>query len=315
MLWMLVRRAGFSVVALLVVSFILFVLTRVVPGSPALTVLSNEAPQTAIDAFERHLGLDKPILDQYVVWLGNVLEADLGKSYVTGLPIADTLAESLPITLELVILSFVFAVVASVPLGMISALNQGSWIDHLTRIVAVTGISVPVFWVGLMAIVLLAVGLGWFPPGGFIPLSAGLWPHVLVLVLPVFSLGFHYVSELSRLTRSSMLEALSQDYVRTARAMGLSRPRVWWYALKNALAPVVNVAAMIFGYSFGAAVIIEFVFAIPGLSRTLLDAINQRDYPMIQMTVLVVTAVFILANLVADLLNVALNPKLRRKGA
>ena len=315
MLWMLVRRAGFSVIALLVVSFVLFVLTRVVPGSPALTVLGVEAPTAVIEAYERDLGLDLPILEQYGVWLKHAVEGDLGTSYMTGLPITETLAESLPITLELVILSFIFAVLASVPLGMISALNAGTWIDHLTRAIAVTGISVPVFWVGLMAIVFLAVGLGWFPPGGFIPISAGLWPHALMLVLPVFSIGFHYVSELSRLTRSSMLESLSQDYVRTARAMGLSRPRVWWYALKNALAPVVNVGAMIFGYSFGAAVIIEFVFAIPGLSRTLLDAINQRDFPMIQGTVLVVTAVFILANLVADLLNVALNPKLRRTGA
>ena len=311
MLWDSLRRTVFSAFVLVLVSLALFVLTRAVPGSPAIIVLGIESLPEDLLAFERDYGLDRPLLEQFATWFGNTLRGDLGSSYMTGLPLAEELAETVPVTLELVTLSIAFAIIVGVPIGMVSALKSGRTVDTLSRLFAVIGVSVPSFWLGLILIVYVSVGLGWFPPGGFVPISRGPFAHLYSLVLPVFTLGLHYVAVLSRLTRSSMLDALSQDYIRTARAMGLSRPLIWLYALKNAAAPVVTVSAMAFGYSFGWALIIEHVFSIPGMSRALLNAIQERDYPTIQMVVVVITAVFITANLAADVLNRALNPKLK----
>ncbi len=311
MLWDSLRRTAFSAFVLVVVSLVLFMLTRAVPGSPAIIVLGIESLPEELRQFERDHGLDRPMLEQFVTWSGDVLKGDLGNSYMTGLPLGAELAETVPITLELVILSIAFAIVIGVPIGMISAFKSGRTVDTVSRLFAVLGVSIPSFWLGLILIVYVSVGLGWFPPGGFVPFSRDPLAHLYALVLPVLTLGLHYVAVLSRLTRSSMLDALSQDYIRTARAMGLSRPLIWIYALKNAAAPVVTVSAMAFGYSFGWALIIEHVFSIPGMSRALLNAIQERDYPTIQMVVLVITAVFITANLAADVLNRALNPKLK----
>ena len=311
MLWDSLRRTAFSAFVLVVVLLVLFVLTRAVPGSPAIIVLGIESLPEELLAFEHDHGLDRPLIEQFATWFGNTITGDLGNSYMTGLPLAGELAETVPITLELVILSIPFAIVVGVPIGMVSAFKSGRMVDTVSRLFAVIGVSIPSFWLGLILIVYVSVGLGWFPPGGFVPLSRGLFAHLYSLVLPVFTLGLHYVAVLSRLTRSSMLDALSQDYIRTARAMGLSRPLIWLYALKNAAAPVVTVSAMAFGYSFGWALIIEHVFSIPGMSRALLNAIQERDYPTIQMVVVVITEVFITANLAADVLNRALNPKLR----
>jgi len=310
-----VSRLAFSAFALLLVSAVLLLLTRAVPDSPARVVLGHEATEAQVRQFEQEAGLDRPLLEQYGRWLGDlVLRGDFGKSWVTGRRMNEELARTLPITLELVTVAFLFAVALSLPLGIVSALYQGRWIDHAARLFAVIGVSIPGFWLGLMLIAWFAVGLGWLPPGGWVPLSAGLWPHLQSLLLPAFALGIYYTAILSRMTRSSMVEVLSQDYIRTARAMGLAGPRVLAYAIKNALAPVVSVGAMSFGYMFGWALIVEQVFNIAGLSRALLTAITQRDFYMVQAVVFVFTLVFILANLLADLLNRYLNPKLARAG-
>jgi peptide/nickel transport system permease protein len=311
-MWEYVRRAAFSVVALFLISFLVFCLTHVVPGSPASVVLDPDTPEEEILEWERDHNLHLPVITQYRIWLVNTLSGDLGESVITERDLAGELADAIPITVEWVGLSFLLAVALGLPLGIISALKPGSWVDHIARVIAITGISVPDYWVGLMLVAFVAVGLGWFPAGGFVPLSSGLGPHLSALVLPVLTLGLHYMAVLSRYTRSSMLEALSQDYVRTARAMGLPPWQVWLYALKNALPPVVNVGAMSFGFSFAHALFIEYVFGIAGLSLALLNAIHELDYPMIQVTVLVITSIFILANLAADLANLALNPKLRQ---
>ncbi len=310
MLWDLLRRAVFSTFVLVLVTLVLFVLTRSVPGSPAIIVLGIDTEPFELRQFEHDHGLDRPIFEQYMTWFGNTIRGDLGNSYMTGLPLAEELAETFPITIELVVLSIIFAVIVGVPLGMVSAFKSGRMVDTLSRLFAVIGVSIPGFWLGLILIVYVSVGLGWLPPGGFVPISKGPVAHLSTLVLPILTLGLHYIAVLSRLTRSSMLDALSQDYIRTARAMGLSRWLVWLYALKNAAAPIVTVSAMAFGYSFGWALIIEHVFSIPGMSRALLNAIQERDYPTIQIIVLVITAVFIIANLVSDMLNRTLNPKL-----
>jgi peptide/nickel transport system permease protein len=198
----------------------------------------------------------------------------------------------------------------SLLLGIISAVYEGRFIDHIARIFSVIGVSIPGFWLGLMLIVYTSVRLGWFPPGSFVPLSRGVLAHFHSLVLPCFSLGIYYTAILSRMTRSSLVEVLEQDYIRTARSMGLSRRLVMLYALKNALPPVISIGAMSFGFMFGWALIIERVFNIGGLSQALLTAIFARDYLMVQSIVLVITAVFVAANWIADTVNRFLNPRI-----
>ncbi len=303
-------RFFFSCVVFIAVSMLLFGLTRAVPGSPAVIVLGIDTTREQHAAFERDHGLDRPLHEQYGQWLGKMVRGDLGNSYMTGRPIAPELARTFPITLELVVLSIALAVILGVSLGTISAVMAGRTADVLAGLFGVVGVSVPGYWLGLLLIANFAVALGWFPPGGYVPMSGGIWANLYSMVLPVCTLALHYVAVISRLTRSSMLDVLSQDYIRTARAMGLSRPLILAYALKNAAAPVVAISAIAFGYAFGWALIIEHVFSIPGMSRSLLNAIRERDYPMIQMIVLLVTAIFILANLAADIINRAINPKL-----
>jgi peptide/nickel transport system permease protein len=316
MLRLVARRAWFSLLVLLVVSLAIFLLTHIVPGSPAIIVLGADASADQVRAFERQYGLDRPLAAQYLSWIaGVVLRGDFGRSYISGQPIAREVARTLPVTLEIIVLAFVFCQVVAVPLGIVSALYQGRLVDHVARVVAVAGVSVPGFWLGLMLIVYASVHWRLFPPGGFIPWSAGVWPHLQSVILPALSLGIYYTAIISRMTRSCMIDVASQDYVRTARAMGLSRARVLGYALKNALIPVVSVSAMSIGYMFGWAIVIEQVFNIAGLSRALLSAIFERDYYTVQAIVLVITAVFIIANFVADLVFRALNPRLRGAAA
>lgn len=311
MFGLILRRAGFSLLALLLVSLTLFVLTRAIPGSPARMVLGFDATDAQIAHFEHANGLDRPVLVQYAAWLQQLaLHGDLGKSLVTGLSMNKRVAETLPVTMELVALAFSFALVLSLSLGALSALLEGSLIDQASRALAVVGVSVPSFWLGLLLIMLFAVDRPWFPAGGVVPLSNGLAAHLDSLVLPAFSLGVFYTAILSRMTRSSLVEVLGQDYIRTARATGLSRRLILLYALKNALVPVVTVAAMSFGYMFGWALVIETVFNIPGMSGALLTAIGQRDFALVQAVVLVFTLIFLVANLIADLANAWLDPRM-----
>lgn len=308
----IVRRTVFSVLVLGIVSFVIFLLTHLVPGSPALILLGAEASAEQIRDFEAEYGLDRPLLVQYASWVSNVVRhGDFGRSYISRQPITSEIAQALPITLEIVLLAFVFCVLVSVPLGVVSAVYEDRVVDHFARIFAVIGVSIPGFWLGLMLIAYGAVQFRLFPPGGYVPLSLGIGPHVQSLALPAFALGIYYTAIISRMTRSSMIEILGQDYIRTARAMGLPRARVLLYALKNALVPVISVCAMSIGYMFGWAIIIEQVFNIAGLSRTLLSSIFQRDYYMVQAVVLVITGIFVLANLIADILYSVLNPRLR----
>ncbi len=309
----ILQRASFSIFALFVISFLLFLLTNVVPGSPATAVLDVDASIEEIQSWERDHNLHLPVTDQYWIWLKNTLRGDFGVSFITERDIAEEITDTLPVTLEWVGLGFALAIIFGIPLGVISALNPNSLVDHAARIVAMAGISVPDYWIALMLIAFVSVGLGWFPPGGYTPLSAGIIPHFKSLALPVLTLSLHYTAVISRYTRSSMLDVLSQDYIRTSRAMGLKKTRIWFYALKNSLPPVINVGAMSFGFSFGHALFIEHVFGIAGLSLSLLNAINELDYPMIQLNVIVVTVIFILANLSADCINFLINPRLRRQ--
>ena len=305
------RRAGVSVLSLLLVSLVLFVLTRSIPDSPARIALGDEATAGQIAQFDADHGLDRPILVQYLRWVGRIVaHGDLGKSFTTGLSMNDQVAQTLPVTLELVFVAFAVSVVVSLGLGTMSAVLRDSPLDYGARLIAVLGVSVPGFWLALVLILAFAVDRDWFPPGGVVPLREDWVGHLRSLVLPAFCLGIFYMAVLTRMTRSSLLDVLGQDFMRTARASGLRRPRVLTYALRNALVPVVTVAGMSFGHMFGWALIIEQVFNIDGLSHALLQAIQQRDYAMVQAVVMVFTVVFVLANLCADVINISLNPRM-----
>jgi peptide/nickel transport system permease protein len=311
MLGLLLRRAGFSLLSLVIVTSVLFVLTRAIPDSPARIVLGQDANEAQVTQFEHDHGLDRSVPAQYVAWVESLLlRGDLGTSFITGRPVEPDIAATLPVTLELVAVAFMFSCALSVLAGTASALLRDTVVDYAVRLIAVIGVSVPGFWLALVLIMTLSVDRDWFPPGGVEPLSAGLGTHLNSIVLPTFCLAIFYMAVLSRMTRSSMLDVLGQDYMRTARAMGLAPWRVLIYALRNALVPVVTIAGMSFGYMFGWALIIEAVFNISGLSRALLTAIQQRDFVLVQGVVMVFTFIFILANLCADLTNAWLNPRI-----
>ncbi len=308
---LLLRRAGFSLFSLLLVSACLFMLTRAIPDSPARIVLGQDASPAQVAQFEHDHGLDRPVLVQYALWVSGIVNrGDLGISFITARSVGGEISRTLPVTLELVVIAFSLACAVSLVAGTASALLRDSIVDYAVRLVAVLGVSIPGFWLALLLIYFLAVEQDWFPPGGSIPLSAGLGSHLNAIVLPTFCLGIFYMAVLSRMTRSSLLDVLGLDYMRTARATGLSRWLVLVYALRNALVPVVTIAGMSFGYMFGLALIIETVFNINGLSHTLLTAIQQRDFALVQGVVMVFTFVFTIANLVADMTNVWLNPRI-----
>jgi peptide/nickel transport system permease protein len=308
---MLLRRAGFSLLSLLLVSACLFMLTRAIPDSPARIVLGSDATEAQVVQFEHDHALDRPVIVQYVMWAGGIVtRGDLGFSFITGRSVGAEIRRTLPVTLELVVIAFFAACIVSLAAGTASALLRDTMVDYGFRLIAVLGVSVPGFWLALLLIYFFAVEQDWFPPGGITPLSSGVAAHLNALVLPTFCLGIFYMAVLTRMTRSSLLDVLGLDYIRTARATGLSRWKVLIYALRNALVPVVTIAGMSFGYMFGLALIIETVFNINGLSHTLLTAIQQRDFALVQGVVMVFTFVFVLANLAADIANAWLNPRI-----
>lgn len=289
---------------------VLFALVHAIPVSPARVALGMEATEEDLAEFAHDNGLDRPVVAQYLAWAGNGLRGQLGRSLVDDSSIARTLQQTLPVTVELVLWAFLVALVIAIPLGILSALYEGQWIDQLARAVAILGMSIPSFWLGLMLIAWGAVGLGWFPAGGSVPWQVGAGPHLRAMVLPALALGLYYVAIISRMTRSSVGDVLLADHVRVSRAMGLSRGRLMIYVLRNAMNPIVTVSAMSFGYMFGWALIVEHVFNIAGMSRALLNAILRRDYIVILDIVLVITALFLLANLVADILYRVLDPRI-----
>ncbi|HSV54995.1 MAG TPA: ABC transporter permease [Burkholderiaceae bacterium] len=308
-MWMFSRVLS-SLAVLLAVSALLFALCRATPVSPARLVLGADASAQQVAQFEQEYGLDRPVMVQYGNWLRGAVTLDMGQSYVSGEPIVAQIRRTLPVTVELVTLSFLVTVLAATLFGVVAALHEEGVIDHALRVVAIVGLSIPGFWLALLLVRAFAVDLAWFPAGGLAPWSEGVGAHLRSLVLPVVSISFYYIAVLSRLVRANMIETLSQDYVRTARAMGLAPLRVATYAVKNALPPLASMAAMVYGYMFGWALIVEQVFSLPGVSRDLLAAIFSRDYPTVQAIVLVITVIFVASNTLADVLQRALSPRL-----
>ncbi len=302
-----VGRVLQALLSMLVVISIVFVLTRL-SGNPVYLLLDVNATQRDFDLLTRHLGLDKPLIVQYGLYVKNIVQGDFGKSVLTRRPVTEHIRERLPATVELGVVAMFLSVAMGVPIGVYSAVRRGGVLDMGARVFAVLGQSLPPFWLGLMLILLFGVILGILPAGG-----RGGPQHLL---LPAFTLGYFTSAAIMRLTRSSMLEVLGTDYIKFARLKGLHEQVVLWkHGLKNALLPVITFAVMLFVQFLGGAVVTETVFAWPGLGRLILESITTRDYPIVQAGVLVLSALYLIGNLCVDVLYSWLNPRIRYRSA
>jgi peptide/nickel transport system permease protein len=312
-IWLL-RRVGQIIPTLLILSVMIFGLQQLMPGDPALILAGEErGDEQVLAQIRAELRLDRPLPEQYLAWMSRVLQGDFGFSWRIRVPVADLILEKLPVTLQLGAMAFVIAVLIGVPLGILSAVRKDRPADWAANGAALFGISMPNFWLGILMILLFSVQLGWLPPSGYVPLTEDFWQSIATTIMPAFVLGTGVAGVLMRHTRAAMLGAMSQDYVRTARAKGLrERVVVWKHALRNALIPVVTLGTIEFGRLLSGAVLTEQIFSIPGFGKLVVDAVFNRDYPVVQGVVLATALIFVLLSLVADILYMAINPRLRR---
>ncbi|MDD3515359.1 peptide/nickel transport system permease protein [Aminivibrio pyruvatiphilus] len=298
------RRILFLLPVLVGVSFIVFSLLYITPGDPARMVLGDQATEEAVQEFRNKEGLNDPFLVQYGRYVYKALQGDIGRSYMTRRPVSDEILSAFPSTIKLAALSMVIAILLGIPFGIISAIRQYSLFDSVTMIFAMVGLSMPVFWLGILLILFFSVQLRWLPSSGFDSLAA--------MILPSITLAAQSVAIVTRMTRSSMLEVVRQDYIRTARAKGQKESVVIWrHALGNALIPVVTVVGLQFGHLLGGAVLTESIFSIPGVGRLMVEAIKMRDYPLVQGGVLYIAIAFSLVNLLVDLVYAWVDPRIK----
>ena len=298
---------------LILVSVLVFCLQQLMPGDPAMVLAGEERGDPQVLAQIRaELWLDRSLPVQYFHWIGNVLQGDLGFSWRIRQPVASMIATKLPVTAQLGSMAFLFAVAIGVPAGIVSAVNRNGVWDYLANAIGLAGLSMPTFWLGIMLILLVSVWLGWLPPSGYVPLTEDWRQSLATTIMPAFVLGNAIAAILMRHTRAAMLTALDQDYIRTARAKGLWETRVVLrHALRNALIPVVTLGALELGTLLSGAVLTEQVFSIPGFGKMIVDAVFNRDYPVVQGVVLVTAFLYVMLNLAADILYVVINPRLR----
>ena len=307
-----VRRLLGALPILLGVSVLVFALLHLIPGDPVLAMLGNEADPRAVRALRQELGLDRPLPVQYVEWLGRVLRGNLSRSIQTREPVARLILERFPATLELAAAALLLGIPGGVVAGVVSARRRDRPADYLVTSLALFGISMPNFWLGILLILVLSLYQGWLPPGGHVGLTVDPLGNLRYLVMPAIVLAVQIAGVVTRMVRSSVLEVLAQDYVRTARGKGLGeRPVFYRHALKNALIPVTTVVGLQLGALLGGAVITETIFSWPGIGKFLVDAIFSRDFPIVQGIVLLVTVFFILANLAVDVAYVYLDPRVK----
>ena len=312
MLGVVLRRIASALPVLLIVSLITFGLMRLIPGDPAAAMAGLSATQRDIQQLRIDLGLDQPLLVQLVRWYGGLLQGDLGRSILLGKPVVAATMERLPVTIGLSAYSLVLTLALGVLAGVIAALRQNSWVDQLAMMFAMIGISVPNFFLGLMMIIFFAVKLGWLPTGGYVPFTEDPVGWLRSMTMPAISLAMLQAGLLARITRSTMLEVLRQDYIRTARAKGLpQRQVVFKHALANALIPIVTVVGIIVSLLLSGAVVTEALFSIPGIGQLLTQAVLSRDYPMVQGGLLLVTAFLLMVNIGVDILYAAIDPRVR----
>ena len=332
MLSYIIKRVLGVIPVLLCVSMLVFGFLRLIPGDPALIMLGERATEENIARVREQLGLNRPVYEQYLTFLGNALRGDLGRSVLRQEPVAQEILRRFPATIELALAAILIAIMVGIPAGVISAVRRGSWFDGTSMLVALTGVSMPIFWLGLMLIYLFAVVLHLLPTGGRLDAGTQLAPItnlVLVdallrwnipvfveglrhLLLPALALGTIPMAIIARMTRSSMLEVLGQDYIRTAHAKGLmGRTVVIRHALRNAWLPIITVVGLQVGILLSGAILTETVFSWPGIGRWLVDAIYARDYPIVQGVTLVIALIFVVVNLSVDILYALVDPRIR----
>ena len=313
----LAKRALLFIPTLILVTVIIFLILRVVPGDPAAMILAGtdadeEYTQVQLAKVRAELGIDRPIYVQYGDWIWGSLRLDFGKSFYWKTSVWDDLKDRFPITVELTLLAVLLASVVAVPLGVISAIKQDTLGDYVTRIATIAGIAMPNFWVAILMIFFLVFLFDWLPPLGYVNLWEEPWTNLQQLVFPALALAFSNMAFIARITRSSMLEVLRDDYIRTARSKGLSeRVVISRHALKNALLPVVTVSGYEFGRLLAGTVIIETIFTIPGMGRLLIEATTHRDYPTIQAIIVIIAVLILVLNVVMDVMYAWLNPRIR----
>lgn len=313
MLGFILRRLISILPVMLLVATGVFLLLKMTPGDPVGVILGPDATEERRQELRDDLGLNDPLVTQYVRWLGNAVQGDLGHSLFLDQPVLTSLWNRAEPTLLLTLLSTLVALCVGLPTGIVAAQNRGNWMDVGSMAVAILGISMPTFWLGLNLILIFAVKLRWLPVAGYAPLSEGLWANLQYLILPAVTLGVAQAALLARMTRSMMLDVLSAEYVRVARAKGLGERRVvYFHALRNAMIPLINVAGLIFAALLGGAVVTEQIFNIPGVGRLLIQAVGRRDVPLVQGTVLAIAAIYVLVNLMVDIISAILDPRLRQ---
>ncbi|MEI8145615.1 MAG: ABC transporter permease [Alphaproteobacteria bacterium] len=312
MISFILRRLAATIPVMFTVAVMVFLMLRLTPGDPAAVIAGDNASQQQINEIRTKLGLDEPIVTQFFIWLGNTLRGDLGESFFFRKTVWELIADRLEPTLSLAALTIIIALVISIPLGVLAAYRQGTWIDRLVMGFSVIGFSVPVFVVGYLLIFVFSIQLGWFPVQGYQRLSGGFWPFLHSLVLPAVTLSVIYIALIARMTRTSMLEVLSEDYIRTARAKGQTETKVLFaHALKNAAVPIATVVGIGIALLIGGVVVTESVYTIPGLGRLTVDAVLARDFPVIQAIILFFSLIYVLINLIVDLTYTLFDPRIR----
>ena len=306
------RRILIAIPTLIIVSLLVFALQKLLPGDPVLTMAGEERDPQVLAYLREKFRLDDPIPVQYFAWIGSALTGNLGISLRTDIPVLDLILSKLPVTLELAIMAMIVALAIGIPTGIISAVKKGTTVDYTANVIALSGLSIPNFWLGIMLIMLVSVRWKLLPASGYVPPTEDLWLNIKTMIMPAFVLGTGLAASLMRHTRSAMLGVMRSDYIRTARAKGLlSRKVILKHALRNALIPIVTLSTLLFGELLAGAVLTEQIFTIPGFGKLIVDAVFNRDYAVVQGVVLCTAVGFIFMNLLADVLYVLVNPRLR----
>lgn len=308
----ILNRILSSIPVLFIVSVLVFMMLQLLPGDPATVILGQEATPEAIEAMRVKLGLDKPLLEQYITWVANVLQGNLGESLVDGTSVNLLIQERLPATLELIIGSFIVAMIIALPAGIISAARPNKLVDHICTFIALVGMSIPHFWLGMMAIILFAVKLDLLPASGYVPFTEDPIENLKTVILPVVATGFRQSAVLMRMVRSSMLEVMQADYIRTASSKGLSEMTVLFgHALKNAMIPVITTSGLMLATLLGGLVITETIFNIPGYGKLIIESVFNRDFITVQSCILVSAVIVVIINILVDILYALVDPRIK----
>ncbi|NQW12849.1 MAG: ABC transporter permease [Rhodobacter sp.] len=314
MLTFLGRRFLIAIPTIILISIFVFGMQKLLPGDPVLAMAGEERDPEVIAFLREKYHLNDPIAVQYFSWISNALRGDLGISLRTNQPVLELIGQKLPVTVQLATMALVIALFIGIPAGVLSAYKKGTWVDWVANIIALSGLSIPNFWLGIMLILLVSVNLGWLPASGYRPLTEDFWLSIKTMLMPAFVLGTGLAATLMRHTRSAMLGVLRSDYVRTARAKGMSEGTVLVnHALRNAMVPIVTVTTLLFGELLAGAVLTEQIFTIPGFGKLVVDAVFNRDYAVVQGIVLCTGVAFIFMNILADAAYRVLNPRMRDK--